>query len=271
LIQLSKSFLGEFSILEGNNVCSYGRIYTTDDPLQIQNLIYDKKNDKKDFESVTLDTNDIYKELRIRGYDYGPKFRGIQDLRIEESKRIYGNIVWDGNMITFMDALIQTQAIALPFRRIFVPVMISSLRCDPKKFFEAIDELKQVVYEENQSENVSKYVEEVDENLNLINVDEDNDENKKELHEVVEREIRMFETIGDSNVKYSSSLPFFADVSLKLIVTRGIEVNGLLAVPISRKTNISDLELESYQFIPNEENDAIEEIDKKELTEYIQV
>jgi hypothetical protein len=174
-------------------------------------------------------------------------------------------------MITFMDALIQTQAIALPFRRIFVPVMISSLRCDPKKFFEAIDELKQVIYEENESENVSKYVKEVDENLNLINVDEDNDENKKELHEVVEKEIRMFETVGDSNVKYSSSLPFFADVSLKLIVTRGIEVNGLLAVPIPRKPNISDLELESYRFIPNEENDAIEEIDKKELTEYIQV
>jgi fatty acid synthase len=83
---------------------------------------------------MTLDSNDIYKELRIRGYDYGPKFRRIQDLRIEDSEKVYGNIEWTGNMIPFMDALLQSQAIALPFRKLFVPVMISSLRCDPKKF-----------------------------------------------------------------------------------------------------------------------------------------
>jgi hypothetical protein len=239
--------------------------------LRSQDLIYDKKSDKKDFESITLDTNDIYKELRTRGYDYGPKFRGIQDLRVEESKRIYGNIAWNANMITFMDALLQAQAIALPFKRMFVPVMISSLRCDPKKFFEAIDEFKQVVHEVNYKENIKEYVKEVEE-LNLIKVDKDNDQNIKELHEVVEKGVRIFEaTGGDSNVKYSSSLPFFTDVSLKLIVTHGIEINGLLTVPIPRKTNISDLALESYRFIPNEENDAIEEIDKKEITEYIEV
>jgi hypothetical protein len=225
-----------------------------------------------DFESITLDTNDIYKELRTFGYNYGPMFRGIKDLRVEESKRVYGNITWNANMITFMDALLQTQAITLPFKRTFVPIMISSLRCDPKKFFEAIDEFKQVVHDVNDKENIKEYVKEVDEELNLINVDEDNDENIKELHEAVEEEFRTFAVTGaDSNVKYSSSLPFFADVSLKLIVTHGIEVNGLLAVPIPRKTNNSDLELESYRFIPNEENDAIEDIDKKELTEYIEV
>jgi hypothetical protein len=225
-----------------------------------------------DFESITLDTNDIYKELRTRGYDYGPKFRGIQDLRVEESKRIYGNIAWNANMITFMDALLQAQAIALPFKRMFVPVMISSLRCDPKKFFEAIDEFKQVVHEVDGKENIKEYVKEVDKELNLNNVDEDNDKNKKELQKAIEEEIQFFEiTPADSNVKYSSTLPFFADLSLKLIVTHGIEVNGLLAVPIPRKAFAQGLEMESYQFIPNVENDAIEKIDKKEITEYIEV
>jgi hypothetical protein len=241
--------------------------------LRSQNLIYDKKSDKTDFESITLDTNDIYKELRIRGYHYGPNFRGIKDMRVDESKRVYGNIAWNANMITFMDALLQTPAftISLPFRRTVVPIMIQSLRCDPKKFFEAIDEFKQVVHEVNYKENIKEYVKEVEE-LNLIKVDKDNDQNIKELHEVVEKGVRIFEaTGGDSNVKYSSSLPFFTDVSLKLIVTHGIEINGLLTVPIPRKTNISDLALESYRFIPNEENDAIEEIDKKEITEYIEV
>jgi hypothetical protein len=226
-----------------------------------------------DFESITLDTNDIYKELRVRGYDYGPMFRGIRHMKIEESKIIYGNIAWKGNMITFIDALLQTTlfSIILPLRSTFVPIMVSSLRCDPKKFFEAIDEFKQVVHEVNDKEAIKEYVKEADE-LNLVNVNKNNNENIKELYEVLGKGIGLFEgTEGNSNVKYSSSLPFFADTPLKLVVTRGIEINGLLTVPIPRKPNISGLALESYRFIPNEENDAVEEIDKKEITEYIEV
>jgi hypothetical protein len=56
-----------------------------------------------------------------------------------------------------------------------------------------------------------------------------------------------------------------------MIVTHGIEIKNILAVPIPRKALTKGLELESYKFIPNEENDAIEQIDKKEITEYIQV
>jgi hypothetical protein len=56
-----------------------------------------------------------------------------------------------------------------------------------------------------------------------------------------------------------------------MIVTHGIEINGLLAVPIPKKAATQGLEMESYQFIANEENDAIEQIDKKEITEYMQV
>ncbi len=224
---------------------------------------------------MTLDTNDIYKELRIRGYDYGPKFRRIQDLRIEDSEKVYGNIEWTGNMIPFMDALLQSQAIALPFRKIFVPVMISSLRCDPKKFFEAIEERKQIIKianKEETDEELTNEVKEVNEQLEISESDADNDEHKIALKQVVESEVKMFEgVVGDNDVTYRSVLPFFTDISLKMIVTHGIEINGLLAVPIPRKTLTQGLELESYQFIANEENDAIEQIDKKEITEYIQV
>jgi len=233
-------------------------------------LIYDQKNEnKKEFESMTLDTDDIYKELRIRGYDYGPKFRGIKELRIEDSRKIYGDIEWTGNMIPFMDSLLQSQAIALPFRKIFVPVMISSLRCDPKKFFDAIEERKQPIHKENDVSG-DKILNEVDTVLNMGISDENDD--KKELKDAIESEVRIFDgVVGDTELKYKSILPFFADISLKMIVTHGIEINGLLAVPIPRKAFAQGLELESYQFIPNVENDAIEKIDKKETTEYIQV
>jgi hypothetical protein len=232
-------------------------------------LIYDQNNEnKKEFESITLDTDDIYKELRIRGYDYGPKFRGIKELRIEDSRKIYGDIEWTGNMIPFMDSLIQSQAIALPFRKIFIPVMISSLRCDPKKFFDAIEERKQLIHKENDSGDKILNVMDTELDMGISN----ENEYKRELKKAIEEEVRFFDgVVGDIELKYKSILPFFADISLKIIVTHGIEINGLLAVPIPRKAFAQGLELESYQFIPNEENDAIEQIHKKDITEYIQV
>jgi hypothetical protein len=257
-------FSGEFSILEGNNIVSFGRIYASDDTLQKQNLIYDKKSDK-DFDLI-LDSNDVYKELRIRGYDYGPKFRGIQELRIEDSKKVYGSIEWTGNMIPFMDSLIQSHAIALPFRKIFVPVMIASIRCDPKKFFDSVEESKVKIDEQNKSEIIKEFNEEIDTEFNTESDD------KKEFRDALEKEAKLYEGIvSDIDVKFRSKLTFFANISLKTVVTHGIEINGLLAVPINRKTFNQDLELESYQFIANEENDAIEQIHKKDITEYIQV
>jgi hypothetical protein len=267
-------FSGEFSILEGNNVSSYGRIYTSDDSLRNQNYIYNNRTDNNEnIELITLDANDVYKELRVRGYDYGPKFRGIQELRIEDLDKVYGNIEWTGNMIPFLDSLLQSQAIALPFRKIFVPVMISSLRCDPKKFFEAIEERKQIINVSNNSEtdeNLNKQIVEISQQLEIRETEAESENHKKELKEVVEKEVKIFQGV-DEDVHYRSVLPFFADLSLKMIVTYGIEINGLLAVPIPRKAATQGLQMESYKFIANEENDAIEQIDKKEITEYIQV
>jgi hypothetical protein len=173
-------------------------------------------------------------------------------------RKVYGNIEWTGNMIPFMDSLLQSQAIALPFRKVFVPIMISSIRCDPKKLFEAIEERKQIIDVANSDANVGP---------NHIEINNSVDEKGGEMKE----EKLLEEVLEDKNVKYKSFIPFFADVSLKIIVTHGIEINGLLAVPIPRKAVTQELELESYKFIPNEENDAIEEIDKKDITEYIQV
>jgi len=245
-------------------------MYTTDDCLQKQNLIYDQINEnKKEIETITLDTDDFYKEMRVRGYDYGPKFRGIKELKIEDSGKIYGDIEWTENMISFMDALFQSLAISLPFRKSLVPVMIPSFRCDPKKFFDAIEERKQLIHKENDVSG-DKILEKVDTELN-IGISSEN-EDKKELTTAIEEDVRFFEgSVGDIELKYKSILPFFADIRLKMIVTHGIEIKGILAVPMPRKGFIQGLELESYQFIPNEENDAIEQINKKEIKEYIEV
>ncbi len=235
-------------------------------------MIYDKKvENNDDFDSITIDANDIYKELKIRGYDYGPKFRGIQELSFDSFNKIHGKVLWTGNWVSFMDSLIQTQALVLPFRKMFVPVMISSLRCDPKVLFDAIEDSKQIVYEELNAEKDSKtdlrnYCGDIDLNAKI------NEEKKFYSEEAIDSETQYEDVIKEFDTeKVPSILNFYADIYLKTVVTHGIELKGLLAVPIPRKFTTQQLRLESYQFIPNEENDAIEQIDKKVIAEYIKV
>ena len=83
------------------------------------------------------------------------------------------------------------------------------------------------------------------------------------------------ETIEDFSDKdfhvYQSVLPFYSDMNSRLIVAPGIEIEDVMALPIPRKVNVQDLKLESYEFIANEEYNAIEECDKKSLLEYLKV
>jgi len=65
---------GQFEISENDSVVASGRISmltepgTTDDEGSPATV---------DAGPLPLNSDDIYKELRLRGYDYGPTFRGI--------------------------------------------------------------------------------------------------------------------------------------------------------------------------------------------------
>jgi len=264
--------------LENNNIASFGRVRVLeDDTLHFQNLIRDQESNINN-DSLMLDTYDVYKELRVRGYDYGPKFRGIQEIRNENLYKLYGNIKWTGNWISFMDSILQFMLIAIPFRNVFVPVIITSLRCDPKILFEAIEQNKQMIYDENNPEaDIDSEVraQQFDNELvNDINDDTQTIEQQElaEMKKIMEPQIKQFEELlGTGKEKFISILPVFGDIHMRLAVTRGIELNNVVAVPIPRMNTTQNLKCESYQFIPNEENDVIETTYKKEITEYLQV
>ncbi|CAG2118326.1 unnamed protein product, partial [Medioppia subpectinata] len=84
---------GEFTILESGNVACVGRVRTTDEyALSLQNVLVDTEaNMDKEFE-VNLTTNDLYKDLKVLGYDYGPKFRRIRSVKTNNFETIQGEI-----------------------------------------------------------------------------------------------------------------------------------------------------------------------------------
>ena len=281
---------GDFTIEEGGNICCCGKIFRKEENLlNVQNLIVENEIQNKDFE-VVLTAKDIYKDMRAIGYDYGSKFQRLLSVKTNDFKTIQGEIEWDGNWITFMDAILQSMITAFAFRKMMVPVMIRSLRCDPRVLFDAIDANK-IIEEEKEAEKAKKHAayekrldayergEELEgEEKDKIEKAGISDNTKKDIEnewkdmaneEGVEE---IFEDINKDEYRlFKANIPLYIDLTSRLIVTHGVEIEDLIAVPIPRKANIADLKIESYEFLANEDSMAIEDSDKKELLEYIKV
>ena len=257
--------------MEQGNVCCVGKVRTTDEyALSLQNLLVDEESAKdKDFE-VNLTANDFYKDIKILGYDYGPKFRRIQSIKTNDFETLHGEISWDGNWITFMDSLLQIMAAAMPFRKMMVPVMIKQLRCDPKVLYEGVSAHKLCETRSKQDELFEQKVQEEDLQEMLAKGGQ-NDESEIEGVLSTNSVDYIEELFGKEFHVYKSTLPFYVDMNSRMIVTHGIEIEDLMAFPIPRKSNVQDLKLESYQFVANEDSNAIEECDKKAIKEYIKV
>lgn len=80
-------------------------------------------------EDEHMTARDIYKELRLRGYQYSGWFRGLQSASISGKK---GHIIWKRNWITFMDAMLQMYAIGYDTRDLYVPTSIRKLVINPE-------------------------------------------------------------------------------------------------------------------------------------------
>ena len=201
------------------------------------------------------------------GYDYGPKFRKIKSMKTNDFETLHGEVGWDGNWITFMDSLLQIMALAIPFRKMMVPVMIKSLRCDPKTFFEALENNKitDIKTEELQEDGMQR----------LENMDEADREGAKreDFNELIENEDlnNLREEVNKKYHVYESVLPYYVDMNCRTIITQGVEIEDLMAFPIPIKNNTQDLKLESYEFIANQDSNAIEESDRNAVLEYIKV
>src|SRR5699024_4642044 len=60
------------------------------------------------------------------------------------------------------------------------------------------------------------------------------------------------------------------DAGLKCVVSRGIEMKGLKFANIPLKNVMRDVKMEKYEFVPFNEPSAIEDVDAKELQQYIE-
>ena len=87
-------------------IVATGRVIQPEDQkfLKLQHIIDETMDADLPQENIKLLPSDVYKELRVRGYDYGKSFRLIQEAEDEGHR---GKVAYTGQWISFADNLLQ--------------------------------------------------------------------------------------------------------------------------------------------------------------------
>ncbi|CAG2108029.1 unnamed protein product [Medioppia subpectinata] len=92
---------------------------------------------------LLLDKSGVYRELHIRGYEYGPAFQRTVAVDLATN---WADIEMSGhNWVTFADAMLQTLVINNTNRDLMLPTHIGSVHCDPRVLFKDTQPDGQVV------------------------------------------------------------------------------------------------------------------------------
>ncbi|XP_030383313.1 fatty acid synthase [Scaptodrosophila lebanonensis] len=123
---------GSFEICEGNSLVVSGKLKQAEnisqEELQLSAL-------PGCTGGVKLCTKDIYKELRLRGYDYNGIFQGIVDA---DTAAVKGHLQWVDNWISFMDTMLQFRILSNNIRELYVPTGIERAVINPQKHLELV-------------------------------------------------------------------------------------------------------------------------------------
>lgn len=101
----------------------------------------------KEFETLTgldednsheLNEKDIYKELRLRGYNYNGMFRSLKKCNLNATK---GMIQWQNNWVAFLDNMLQIILLQSDSRNLYVPTAIDLLTINAPCHMEHVESL----------------------------------------------------------------------------------------------------------------------------------
>lgn len=128
---------GEFEICESGSVTVSGRISVPEDAskelldLPVPQCKVDRTNE------LDLDASDVYKELRLRGYDYQGIFRGITE---SDNRGASGKLKWEKNWISFIDTMLQYSILGLNTKELYLPTRLQRAVINPKLHHELVGE-----------------------------------------------------------------------------------------------------------------------------------
>jgi len=130
---------GQFEVREGGSVVADGYITQpkeNPDGLQYEHIRHNPSFALKD---MSLAPEDVYKQFRVCGYDYGETFRNIV---AASSDGLHVQVKWTGQFIPFSDSVLQSLFLAICKRTsaLFLPTKFEYMRINPKMLQAKVDE-----------------------------------------------------------------------------------------------------------------------------------
>ncbi|KAH8325813.1 hypothetical protein KR067_008335, partial [Drosophila pandora] len=126
---------GAFEICESGSLAVSGKITI---PESIENEELPLEAQTPSTVAKELVTGDVYKELRLRGYDYAGIFRGIVK---SDTVASTGTLQWVDNWISFMDTMLQFSILSKNLRELYLPTRIERAVINPLKHLELLSGL----------------------------------------------------------------------------------------------------------------------------------
>nr|AAC50259.1 encodes region of fatty acid synthase activity; FAS; multifunctional protein [Homo sapiens] len=119
---------GAFEVSENGNLVVSGKVYQWDDP---DPRLFDhpeSPHPNSPRSPLFLAQAEVYKELRLRGYDYGPHFQGILEASLEGDS---GRLLWKDNWVSFMDTMLQMSILGSAKHGLYLPTRVTAIHIDP--------------------------------------------------------------------------------------------------------------------------------------------
>ncbi|XP_032285376.1 fatty acid synthase [Phoca vitulina] len=128
-----------FEVSENGTLIVSGKVYQWEEP---DPKLFDSQEGPDPTDPTAafhLSQGDVYKELRLRGYDYGPYFQGILEADLGGCT---GQLLWKDNWVTFLDTVLQMSILSMAQRPLRLPTRITSIHIDPATHRQKVYSLK---------------------------------------------------------------------------------------------------------------------------------
>ncbi|KAL6440730.1 hypothetical protein ACFW04_003291 [Cataglyphis niger] len=129
---------GDFEICEAGTVAVSGKIRASEAIERDQVNLPPPSTPPADNNILPLNTKDIYKELRLRGYEYSGIFQGIKTC---DNYAITGELHWFDKWVSYLDTMLQFSILSNSHKLLYLPSRLQYAAIDPILHKQLIDKL----------------------------------------------------------------------------------------------------------------------------------
>lgn len=180
---------------------------------------------KEESSGDVLIKEDFYKELVLRGYQYGNEFRSVHEAQASDSQG-FGKIEWNSNWVSFTDCMLQIMIVGNDSRDLFLPTSIRRMVILP--------EVHEEILSKNPENNLVDII--VDPNMKLIQ------SGGVEIYGLDASFINRRRSPNDPLLEINTFIPHFPSIQLSKIDTAKFCIQLLMENSPSMKVNVIEVD-----------------------------